>query len=183
VTPPAWTVRLVEELNGADARASGVVEGLSEDQLNWRSRPDSWSIGQCLDHLLVTNRVYLPPMASALQRHVQGLATEIRIGSFGRWFIRRYADPVTPRTRARAPGKSKPSPGVDRSVADQLVASNEEARRFVCLCGDYDINRIRFVNPFVPLIRFTVGTGLEILVRHQRRHLAQAEGVRARLVG
>jgi hypothetical protein len=31
----------------------------------------------------------------------------------------------------------------------------------------------------VALIRFTVGTGLEILTRHENRHLLQAERVRA----
>jgi len=44
--------------------------------------------------------------------------------------------------------------------------------------SDYDVNRIRFKNPFVPLLRFTVGTGLEILSKHQDRHLLQAERVK-----
>jgi hypothetical protein len=35
------------------------------------------------------------------------------------------------------------------------------------------------VNPFVPLVRFTVGTGVEIVWRHQHRHLLQAERVAA----
>ena len=37
---------------------------------------------------------------------------------------------------------------------------------------------IRFRNPFIPLLRFTVGTGLEIVAKHESRHLLQAEGVR-----
>jgi hypothetical protein len=39
----------------------------------------------------------------------------------------------------------------------------------------YDVNCLRFRNPFIPLLRFTVGTGLEIISRHQQRHLLQAE--------
>ena len=50
------------------------------------------------------------------------------------------------------------------------------------LCAlDYDLNRIRFKNPFVGIIRFTVGTGLEVMSRHERRHLLQAERIRAAL--
>jgi len=30
-------------------------------------------------------------------------------------------------------------------------------------------------NPYLPLIRFTVGTGLLIMPAHERRHLLQAE--------
>ena len=42
----------------------------------------------------------------------------------------------------------------------------------------YDVNRIRFQNPFIPLIYFTVGTGLEIVSKHEHRHLLQAERIR-----
>jgi len=40
-----------------------------------------------------------------------------------------------------------------------------------------NVNRIRFWNPFIPGIRFTVGTGFQITVGHERRHLLQAERV------
>jgi hypothetical protein len=40
------------------------------------------------------------------------------------------------------------------------------------------VNRIRYRNPFIPLLRFTVGAGLEIIAKHASRHLLQAEGVR-----
>ncbi len=44
-----------------------------------------------------------------------------------------------------------------------------------------DLNRIRFKNPFVHLLSFTVGTGLLIILAHDRRHLWQAEQVGQRL--
>jgi hypothetical protein len=40
------------------------------------------------------------------------------------------------------------------------------------------VNRIRYRNPFIPLLRFTVGAALEIIAKHTSRHLLQAEGVR-----
>jgi hypothetical protein len=56
--------------------------------------------------------------------------------------------------------------------------ANQEARELIHRARNYDVNRIRFKNPFIPILRFTVGTGLEILVTHQRRHLLQAERIR-----
>ena len=58
------------------------------------------------------------------------------------------------------------------------MRSNDVARDLVRRASACDVNHIRFVNPFVPLLRFTVGTGLEIVWRHQRRHLLQAERIR-----
>jgi hypothetical protein len=68
-------------------------------------------------------------------------------------------------------------------AADQRAKalSKQKARELVLRAGNYNVNRVRFKNPFIPGLRFTVGTGLEILLGHQRRHLLQAERIRERL--
>jgi hypothetical protein len=43
----------------------------------------------------------------------------------------------------------------------------------------YNVNRIRFKNPFIAGLRFSVATGLQVLAAHERRHLLQAERIRA----
>ena len=107
-------------------------------------------------------------MRWTIGRHlpVQGITP----GWFGRWFINTYIEPSSGGKRARAPRKIAPAPQIDPSVLDLFLRSNDVARNLVRRAGAYDINRIRFANPFIPLLRFTVGTGLEIVSRHQRRH-------------
>jgi len=104
---------------------------------------------------------------------------EITPGWFGRWFIRTYIEPTTHRKRARAPRKIVPvAKHIDPSILDRFIASNAAVRDLVTRAKGHDVNRLRFRNPFVPLIRFTVGTGLQIIARHNHRHLLQAERVR-----
>ena len=31
---------------------------LYSEQLNWKPNPTSWSVGQCVDHIVTTNRLY-----------------------------------------------------------------------------------------------------------------------------
>jgi hypothetical protein len=81
--------------------------------------------------------------------------------------------------RKRAPAKIRPTTAVEPTVLDALLGSNQVARDLVLRASAFDVNRIRFENPFVPLLRFTVGAGLEIVAQHQARHLGQAERVRA----
>src|SRR6187401_439055 len=38
---------------------------LSSEQLNWKANPESWSIGQCIEHLIKTNTPYIPLIESA----------------------------------------------------------------------------------------------------------------------
>jgi hypothetical protein len=177
---PLWCGRLLEAIEAADTRARAVARALSVAQLNWQPHAGAWSVGQCLDHLRVANVVYLGAMAPALEgRPAGGAAGAIAPGWFGRWFNRTQIAPSTATRRGRAPRTIVPASRVEADVLDRFLASNEHARAFVRRAADYDVNRIRFRNPFVPVIRFTVGTGLEILTQHQDRHLLQAERVRA----
>src|SRR5579872_1783777 len=171
---PAWMQRLISELDDSDRRAERVAGGLSVEQLNWKLRPDTWSVGQCLQHLCVTNQVYLPAISASLEDQARSQVREITPGWFGRWFIRTYIEPSSKGKRARAPQKIDPGERVDSCVLESFLRSNQSVRELIRRASEYDVNRIRFKNPFVPVVRFTVGTGLEIVSKHQVRHLLQA---------
>jgi hypothetical protein len=178
VTLPSWYVRISDDLDVADSRAAAIVPRLSTTQLNWRPRPDTWSIGQCLEHLCISNELYVEPIVAALRGRPTGPVDEISPGWFGQWFLRKYIEPTTQRTRARAPARSAPSPSsVDASILGRFIASNAAIRNVIDRARAYDVNLVRFRNPFVPLIYFTVGTGFQIIARHNHRHLLQAERV------
>jgi hypothetical protein len=178
-TPP-WCVRLMSELDEADRRASTLATTLTSRQLNWKPSQDTWSVGQCLEHLCIANEVYLSAMSSSLAARPLAVVQEITPGWFGRWFIRSYIEPSPDTRRARAPNKIGPGAQVEPSVLERFLSSNAKARELVRRAAKHNVNRIRFKNPFIPVLRFTIGTGLEILVRHQRRHLLQAERIRER---
>lgn len=178
-----WAVRAIDELDFSDRQAGAVARGLTQTQLNWRPSPEAWSIGQCLEHLFISNQVYLPPIGRALDgaSPVAAPPGEVTPGWFGRYFIKHYIDPETQRARHKAPGKIRPAQDVAPDILDRFLHSNDEARVLVRRASAFDVNRIRFKNPFVAGLRFTVGTGLEIVWRHQRRHLLQAERVREKM--
>ena len=176
---PAWAARAIDELHASDRQATAVALGLDAEQLNQPPAPGSWSVGQCLEHLYIANEVYLPPMTQALVGQSASSVEQVTPGWFGRYFIRTYIDPTTQKARAKAPGKIRPAQRVDADILARFLRSNDAARDLVRRASAFDVNRIRFKNPFVGGIRFTVGTGIEIIWRHQRRHLLQAERARA----
>jgi hypothetical protein len=174
---PAWSLRLISELEVADRRAEAVTKGLTAEQLNWQPRQGAWSIGQCLEHLQLTSEEYLAAISAALEGQQHTTVPAISLGWLSRWFIRNYIAPNPEGARARAPKKIEPAKNVEPFILEMFLRSNQAVRGLVRRASDYDVNRIRFKNPFVPLLRFTVGTGLEIVAKHQSRHLLQAEGV------
>lgn len=174
---PAWAFRLIAELEANSRRADDIAKVLSPDQLNWQPQPGEWSVGQCLEHLRTTNEVYMPAISTALQGQPVAVVEEICLGWFSAWFIRNYIAPNPGGARARAPRKIAPAQSVEPGILAAFLDSTHSARELVMRASRHDVNAIRFKNPFIPLLRFTVGAGLEIIAKHQSRHLLQAERV------
>jgi hypothetical protein len=174
---PVWHTRLVEDLQGSDAVAKTLVHGLTEEQLNWPPAPGSWSVGQCLEHLCITNEAYLPAITAALKEKPDAPTEQIVPGWFGGWFIRNFVEPSPETKRVSAPAKIRPTARVGLTVLDRFLSGNQAVRKLIAAAQDKDVNRIRFWNPFIKGIRFTVGTGFEIIACHERRHLLQAQRV------
>ena len=177
-THPAWSNRLAFELTGNDQTAQALVAGLNTERLNWQPMAGSWSVGQCLEHLCIMNETYMPAISAALEAKPNSPVEQITPGWFGGWFLRNFVEPSPNGRRASAPSKIRPGAKVDLSVIDRFLADNKSCRELIVRARAKDVNRIRFWNPFVPGLRFTVGTGLEIIVSHEQRHLLQAERVR-----
>jgi len=174
----AWSTQLMAELENIDQRTKALTAGLTLEQLNWQPTPSAWSIGQCLEHLCLGNEVYFPAISASLAGKPVSPVQGIILGWFAGWFIRSFIEPSPVTKRASAPGKIAPGSHVELSVIDRFLGSNQDARQLIRRAAACNVNRIRFVNPFVPLIRFTVGTGLKLTCGHERRHLLQAERVK-----
>lgn len=176
---------LVQAFDAVERGARTLVHGLSDAQGVWRAEPTSWSVAQCLDHLATANRVYLRAMQPAAERALQRGSPRHRPavpGLIGGWFVRTMEPPVKSRFKMRAPKKIVPRelPPL-KDAAEQFFASQDEVLEFLRIYADIDLAGVRFVNPFVRVIRFSLATGLHVIAAHERRHLWQAWNVRAAL--
>jgi hypothetical protein len=168
------------ELDRYETEAGDLIRGLSDEQLNWQpNRGKSWSVAQCLDHLAKTNVVYTAAMASAIGSVPPGSRARrgpIRPGWFASYFIKSMDAPV----RKKFSANKKVIPQTRKSGAEvvaDFAASHDAVRALIESSREMDLNRIRFKNPFVGFLRFTVGTGLLVITAHDRRHLWQATEV------
>jgi hypothetical protein len=176
-------IQALDEAYAAAARdARALLDGLDEAAGAWSVSPAAWSVAECLDHLAVANRVYLQAMtpsadrARARGRVRRGPATP---GIVGRWFVGVLEPPVARTRRVKAPSKIRPR--VRPALADAsraFFASVEDVRAALQAHADVDLAGVRFPNPFIPGVRFSLATGFHVMAAHMRRHLWQAWNVR-----
>jgi hypothetical protein len=180
----AELVALEEALAAIERDAQMLVAGLTAAQGVWRPASGSWSIAECLDHLATANRVYLdamtPPAARALADG-RGRRRPALPGLIGRWFIGTLEPPAKPLYRRKAPRLIAPRDVALADAAAAFLASREGVHTFIRRYADIDLAGVRFPNPFVRGLRFSLATGLHVIAAHERRHLWQAWRVRRRM--
>ncbi|HYN19553.1 MAG TPA: DinB family protein [Thermoanaerobaculia bacterium] len=174
---------ILRGLDESDREARALLAELDEERFNARPDERSWSVAQCLDHLNVGNRIYLEAMRTAVEEGRR--KNVLRQGPFRprvleRWFIREMEPP--PRRRLPAPRKIVPAARKSRAeVGEEWARIQGQLRDLLHEAAPLDLNRTRFVNPFLRLVRFSVGTGFLVIEAHERRHLWQARQVLGKL--
>ena len=179
---PPDIVALEAALDANERDARSLAADLTEESGRWRSEPGSWSIAECLDHLATGNRVYVhamqgPAERAAAQKQVR--RGPARPGLIGGWFVKTLEPPVTPMFKGKAPRLIRPriSPGLADAFG-AFLASQNDVRRFLETYSGIDLAGVRFPNPFIRGVRFSLATGLHVIAAHERRHLWQAWNVR-----
>jgi len=170
---------ILNELDRTDEDARQLVSGLSEAQVNWRPSPTAWSVAQCLAHLGQMDSVLTSALRTAVrQANKNSLMPRkpIQPGWFGRWFVNQMEAPL--RRKMKTPRQGIPEAHKSgEEILRAFIAAHEELRSLIHETRDLDLNRIRFRNPFIGFLRYSVGTALLVIGAHDRRHLWQARQV------
>lgn len=164
-------------------RARDLAGGLSEEQLWWREDESSWSVGECLDHLVRTGEAYLEVIDPALEKaRSQGRRP---LGSPRRNFLERFlVKGVEPPVRMKipAPSRARPQrPGEGRvstaSPLDSFVELRERFAERLERSDGIDLQRTKLRSPFLSILPLSLDTAFAVVSAHERRHLGQAQRV------
>jgi len=66
MSPPEQLARIQVELEEAHRRAHEIVAPLKNEGWGARAAPDQWSVAECLIHLNLTSRAFLPLIKDAI---------------------------------------------------------------------------------------------------------------------
>jgi DinB superfamily len=180
MTAEYTTQELTAELERQSAQALTLADGLSESALNWQPNGGkSWSVAQCLDHLVIMNRMYVKTLHDAVADNEDQLEPRRNPIQASGWLTRlfiRYEEPP-PKIKLPAPKKIAPPSNLTGAVIEDFKAVQQELVDFMREWGDADLGDLKVKDPLFP-IHLTADTQLLIIAAHNRRHLWQAENVK-----
>ena len=149
---------------------------ISEAQLNWKPSLKSWSIGECLQHLMLSHLSYFPVLK------------EIAEGSFKMGFWER-SSPLTNfwgktmknqvqeqvKRKMIAPRMIQPTKSEFHIVLlDRYQENLEEFLTLISQCKEVDLDKTIIASPMLAIVTYNLRDAFQFLLQHEHRHINQA---------
>jgi hypothetical protein len=152
---------------------------LNGEQLNWKPTPESWSIGQCLDHLIKTNLPYIPTIEAVKTSSWRPTLWQ-RMPVLPRMMGKLVAGAVSPQAarKLKSPGKFQPaSSNVGADVVKTFLNTQRNLLDIMRSTASLDLTGIIISSPVASFVIYSLLDGYRIISNHEQRHLAQAQRV------
>jgi len=166
---------LADEFRAVNDRAKALVELAGVARLTTRPAKGGWSIAECLEHLNMTTRAFLPRWRAALAKASPGDGP-YRADFWGKllaWTLEpppRFRMPTTPAFEQIKTPPPEQVLSVFLTCQDELLAVIASARGLA-------LDRVKIRSPFQEKMQYSVWSSFRISAAHHRRHLWQAERV------
>jgi len=149
---------------------------LSPEQLNWKPAPERWSVGQCLDHLIVADCLYFP----SLKKITEG---NYSMTSWQRWspFSSLFGKILVNQLQEKAKSKVKTAKifypttsQINAGIFDRFHKHLDTLLEYTYACKEVDLDKTYISSPVSKFITYSLRNAITILIQHEHRHINQA---------
>lgn len=168
---------LIGELRETSRRADALATGHATAQLLRRPGEGRWCAAECIAHLNLSNRSYLPRLEEALRTLREKKLTAggpFRLD----WNARLLKYWLEPPSRLRLPTGAPFKPVNVRDAAtafSEFESLNRRLEEQLASARRLDLGGAKILSPFARNMKYSVYSAFVLIAAHNRRHLWQAE--------
>ncbi len=169
---------LIVELQTIAENSQKTFGNLSPAQINWKTSDESWSVGQCFEHLIKSNELLydkFDEIADGKQKHspleklspLSGFFGNLLIGSMKK-DARKFKAPTQ---------KIVPPSEIDPHIIEIFAGHQAELIGKIKKLETTDCGKIKITSPYMKFVTYRLSDGFAIVVEHEKRHFRQAERI------
>jgi hypothetical protein len=152
-------------------------KSLSTEQLNWKPNPQSWSIAQNINHLIVVNETYFPVLAS-LKEGTYKTPFIAKLGFLVSFLGKTILDAVKPdriKKMKTFPIWEPTISNIKHDILDQFIKHQKELKHQIETSKELLKKGTVISSPANRNIVYKLEIAFDIIVSHEQRHLEQAK--------
>ncbi|MGI8670430.1 MAG: DinB family protein [Aridibacter sp.] len=169
---------IISDLETISADVQDAFGNLSPTQINWKTSDESWSVGQCFEHLIKSNELLydkFDEIADGKHNHsplekfspLSGFFGNLLIGSMKK-DARKFKAPTQ---------KIVPPSEIDPHIIEIFAGHQAELIGKIKKLETTDCRKIKITSPYMKFVTYRLSGGFAIIVEHEKRHFRQAERV------
>lgn len=165
------------ELTDATLRARKLVADTEGRLFTVRPDPMRWSAAECIAHLSITTREFIPALRESIAaavragRNSDAVPTMDWLGSALRWFME---PPIRSKVKTAQPFVPKSVRAKAEALAE-FESLQTELIDVIRFAKGIDLRKLKIRSAFDRRVRYNVYSAFRIIAAHERRHLWQAE--------
>ena len=156
---------------------------LTNEELNWKPNPEAWSIAQNIDHLIIINQSYFPPLSDMRSGNYK-LPFIASIGFLVSFFGKTILASVKPDRKKKIktfPIWEPTTGNISNGILEKFSNHQTELKREIEASEELVKKKAIIASPANKNIVYKLETAFEIIVTHEQRHLEQSKEVLAQL--
>ena len=173
--------KILQKGKEAKDKVKFAFSNISLEQLNWKPSPKSWSIAQCLDHLIISHNSYFPDLKKITEGTYKMNFWE-KHSPFSRAWGRILKDQLQEQVRRkmRAPKIIQPSASkMSIELLERYYNSLDVFLEYISNCRNVDIDKIIINSPTISIVTYSLRDAFQFLIHHEHRHINQAIRVKS----
>jgi hypothetical protein len=150
---------------------------LTPEQVNWKPGPESWSFGQCLDHLVKSNEEFYPELdklAAGTRKNTFWQTWSPLSGIAGGFLV---ATLKKDGQKVKTNEKMTPPSDIQDDVVEQFAKHQSELIEKIRAASSTEWRKVVLTSPFVKIMTYRMDVGLQAVIEHEKRHVRQAKRV------
>ncbi|MFL5622106.1 MAG: DinB family protein [Gemmatimonadaceae bacterium] len=173
---------VVDSLESAQSKLRRFADTVAADAWSRRPGNDRWSAADCVEHLNLTSRAYVPLLRDAIARarELGGPTKRYRLDLLGR-FMSMMIGPLHHIGKFRI-GRVKTTPPfrprggeTPEELLSDFVRLQAELITLIRSADGLPLDRVKIVSPFGGRMKYNAYSAIVIVARHEHRHIQQAE--------
>ncbi|WP_375323310.1 DinB family protein [Flagellimonas sp. GZD32] len=172
--------KLIEELieltqqNMNDVQA---LKALTDEQLNFKSNAESWSILECIEHLNRYGEFYIPEITRRLEQSKYPKSSKFKAGVLGNYFSKLML-PKEGMKKMKTFSEMNPlNSGLGRDVLSKFIHQQEVMLQLLDKAKNKDLTKIRTSISISKWIKLRLGDTFRVVIYHNQRHIVQAKHI------
>jgi len=177
---PEQARELAAEVEAVSKDARALTAGMDGAALMKRPADGGWSVGENLQHLILTAQAMIPLAERAieeLERSGKRTTRASGVGLMG-WLLIKSLEPP-PRMKTKTTKPFEPVAVSDPlTLTDRFIETNAKLDALVGRATGLATSAVKVASPFNDKVKYNAYAALRIVVVHARRHLWQARAAK-----